>query len=70
VAQLAGTGTVFLGLLLIGADGLVSGAASNWVGDLIFVGAGLLLAGVYGSYPPLAACCRTGDGSRLGHRAR
>ena len=42
--QLAGTGVVILGLALIGADGLVSGTANNSVGDLMFVGAGLLLA--------------------------
>jgi ABC-type phosphate/phosphonate transport system ATPase subunit len=44
VAQLAGTGVVILGLVLIGSDGLVLGAASSLVGDLMFVGAGLLLA--------------------------
>jgi drug/metabolite transporter (DMT)-like permease len=41
--QLAGTGVVILGLALTGADGLVSGTANNWVGDLMFVGAGSLL---------------------------
>jgi len=41
--QLAGTGVAILGLALIGADGLVSGTANNWVGNLMFVGAKLLL---------------------------
>jgi drug/metabolite transporter (DMT)-like permease len=43
-AQLAGTGVVILGLVLIGADGLGVRSCEEWVGDLMFVGAGSMLA--------------------------
>jgi drug/metabolite transporter (DMT)-like permease len=43
-AHVAGTLAILGGLAAIGGEGLMSGGAGVWIGDLMFVGAGLLWA--------------------------
>jgi drug/metabolite transporter (DMT)-like permease len=43
-AHVVGTATIMLGLVLIGGEGLTSGGAGVWIGDLMFIGSGLLWA--------------------------
>jgi drug/metabolite transporter (DMT)-like permease len=43
-AHVIGTATILIGLALIGGEGLMSGGAGVWIGDLMFIGSGLLWA--------------------------
>ncbi len=46
LAHAMGTAGILLGLLLVGGEGLIAGGGERvWVGDLLFVGCGLMWAG-------------------------
>lgn len=44
LAHVVGAATILAGLAMIGGEGLMSGGAGVWIGDLMFIGAGLLWA--------------------------
>jgi drug/metabolite transporter (DMT)-like permease len=44
VAHAVGAGGILLGLAMISGEGLMSGGAGVWIGDLMFIGSGLLWA--------------------------
>jgi drug/metabolite transporter (DMT)-like permease len=43
-AHVVGTAAILVGLGLIGGEGLIAGGAGVWIGDLMFIGSGLLWA--------------------------